>query len=49
MTHGTWQERLMRLSVRLPAYGMSSDLTMLSTAELWALYRYLQRMTGIGS
>jgi hypothetical protein len=46
MNRATWQERLQRLSVRLPEYGMSADLSALSIAELWSLYRLLQRMTG---
>ena len=46
MTPGTWLERLESLSVRLPAYGMSADLTLLSTAERWGLYRFLLRVSG---
>ena len=46
MTTGAWLERLGALSVRLPAYRMSADLALLSTAELWSLYRHLLRMTG---
>lgn len=49
MTAGAWLERLESLSVRLPAYGMSADLTLLTVAELWGLYRLLLRMTGEGS
>lgn len=41
-----WMERLYSLSVRLPDYGMSTDLSALSIAELWSLYRFLQRMAG---
>jgi hypothetical protein len=46
MTRGIWHERLQCLAVRLPEYGMSADLSALSIAELWSLYRFLQRMTG---
>ena len=49
MTPGPWLERLESLSVRLPAYGMSADLALLTTAELWGLYRYLLRLTGGGT
>ncbi len=46
MTSAAWIGRLQALAVRLPEYGMSADLALLSTAELWSLYRYLLRMTG---
>ena len=44
MTSGSWLEQLESLSVRLPAYGMSADLTLLSPGERWALYRLLLRL-----
>ena len=48
MNASDWLECLERLAVRLPAYGMSADLTLLTTAELWGLYRHLVRLTGGG-
>jgi hypothetical protein len=39
-----WLDRLQCLAQRLPGLGVGPDLFALSTAELWALYRFLSRM-----
>jgi len=44
MSPGAWLERLHWLIGRLPGTGLGPDLSALSTAELWGLYRYLSRL-----
>ncbi|MBE0547036.1 MAG: hypothetical protein IH627_05110 [Rubrivivax sp.] len=44
MTTTTWPERLQCLAARLPGLGLGADLTALTTAELWGLYRFLSRL-----
>lgn len=36
--------RLYVLLERLPQYGVGADITALSIAELWGVYRFLQRL-----
>ena len=36
-----WRERLQHLVARFPALGLSGDVTALTAAEAWAVFRYL--------
>ena len=38
-----WLERLQWLALRFPEFGIGSDLSTLSAADLWGLYRFLSR------
>ena len=44
MTPPDWLERLQCLAVRFPQLGLGPDLAGLAAADLWGVYRFLQRM-----
>ncbi len=39
-----WLERLERLLARFPEHGVSADLAAMAMADLWGLYRLLDRL-----
>lgn len=39
-------ERAQALAARLPWLGVGPDLAALALVDLWAIYRFLQRMAG---
>lgn len=40
-----WLDRLAGLLERFPEYGIGPDLAALSLAELWGLWRFLNRLS----
>ena len=44
MTRQPWIERLQRLVERFPEYGIGPDLGGLAIADLWGLWRFLERI-----
>ena len=44
MTPAAWEQALARLISRLPQYGVTADLSAMTSAELWGLYRFLTRL-----
>lgn len=39
-----WIDRLQALAARFPQYAIGQDLAGLAVADLWGVYRYLQRI-----
>jgi hypothetical protein len=44
MSPQTWLQGLYSLLARFPEYGIGADITALSLAELWGVYRFLARL-----
>ena len=42
----SWREHLDALAIRFSCLGMTGDLASMSLAELWAVYRFLLRISG---
>jgi hypothetical protein len=46
MSAGTWKDRLLAASVRVAEYGVTDDVSSLSTPELWVIHKLMSRRAG---
>ena len=50
MRQPVWLERLQSLGARFPEYGIGPDLAGLALADLWGVWRFLERVaTEVGN